>query len=118
LIKLAASGLLVLVALFCAVGFMATFEVPGSIEWRIGYGFVGLACVGAAAWIVFSGSWRHAAMLVLLLVAAFCAWGLIATFEPPGAVAWRIGFGMVGLACVGVALWLWYAARKSKDGSR
>ena len=39
--------------------------------------------------------------LLLLAVAAFCAFGLLASFEPvANALAWRIGYGVVLVASV------------------
>ena len=42
--------------------------------------------------------------LVLLAVAAFCAFGFLATFEPTNNagefLAFRIGYAVVGLGCV------------------
>ena len=45
---------------------------------------------------------------VLLAIIAFCGFGFMATFEPPGFIGWRIIYGVGGLACllgiVGLAL--------------
>ena len=45
------------------------------------------------------------ASLLLLAVAAFCLFGFLATFEPtdrPGQfLAFRIGYGVVGVGCLG-----------------
>lgn len=49
---------------------------------------------------------------VLLAIVAFCAFGFLATFEPPGFVAMRIGYGIVGLACFGGAVWALLAKRR------
>jgi hypothetical protein len=39
--------------------------------------------------------------LALLVVAAFCAFGFLASFEPvDGASAWRIGYGLGLLGCL------------------
>ena len=54
-IKLLASLALLAVAAFCGFGFLATFEPPGSVGWRIGYTVVGLACLAAAAWLLLGG---------------------------------------------------------------
>ena len=44
--------------------------------------------------------------LLLLAIAAFCAFGFMATFEPTAnALAFRIGYTVVGLGClVGIVL--------------
>jgi hypothetical protein len=53
--------------------------------------------------------------LALLPFAAFCAFGFLATFEPPGHVSLRIAYGIIGLAClVGMAWIAW--PRKQRDG--
>ena len=44
--------------------------------------------------------------LVLLAVAAFCGFGFLATFEPPGSVGFRIVYALIGLACLSCAIWL------------
>lgn len=41
----------------------------------------------------------------LLAVAAFCAFGFLATYEPPGFPAARAVYGTVGAACVVAAGW-------------
>ena len=39
--------------------------------------------------------------LTCLALAAFCAFGFLATFEPvDGALAWRVGYGVVGSAAL------------------
>jgi hypothetical protein len=55
--------------------------------------------------------------LLLLSVAAFCAFGFLATFEPttrPGEfLAFRIGYATVGLGCIaGAVLLIVTAMRK------
>lgn len=44
--------------------------------------------------------------LVLLAVAAFCAFGFLATFEPPSHIPLRVAYGCIGLACLAGASWL------------
>ena len=43
--------------------------------------------------------------LLLLAVAAFCGFGFLATFEPTDNVtqfmAFRIGYGLIGIGCLG-----------------
>ncbi|MGQ0552833.1 MAG: hypothetical protein ACT4PU_06390 [Planctomycetota bacterium] len=54
--------------------------------------------------------------LLLLAVAAFCGFGFMATYEPTdgsGFMAWRIGYGVVGVLCLGGAAWLLLARRRS-----
>ncbi len=47
---------------------------------------------------------KQALAFVLLLIAAFCVYGFIASFEPgPYAVYFRIGYPVVGVACAAVA---------------
>jgi hypothetical protein len=49
---------------------------------------------------------RIFAALFLLAIVGFCAFGFLATFEPPGFVALRIGYGIATVFClVGIA-WL------------
>lgn len=46
---------------------------------------------------------RIVVVIVLLAVAAFCVFGFAATFEPMDSgrpLAWRIGYGVVGVACL------------------
>lgn len=39
--------------------------------------------------------------LALMPVAAFCLFGFLASFEnTPGAIYFRLGYGVVGIACV------------------
>lgn len=44
--------------------------------------------------------------ILLLLIAAFCAYGFLASFEPdPRAVQFRVGYAVAGLLClIGVAV--------------
>lgn len=44
------------------------------------------------------------ASLVLLAVAAFCVFGFLATFEPPGSMGWRIGYATLGLLSLAGAI--------------
>ncbi len=47
---------------------------------------------------------RIVLVVILLAVLAFCAFGFMATFEPPGWVGLRIGYAVVGALCLfGVA---------------
>jgi uncharacterized membrane protein YuzA (DUF378 family) len=50
-------------------------------------------------------------VLVALPIIAFCMFGVLATFEPPGSVAWRIAYIIIGLGCVAVATWALTARR-------
>jgi hypothetical protein len=50
---------------------------------------------------------RILGVIVLLAIAGFSAFGFAATFEPIDSgsrLAWRIGYGLVGVACL-VAAW-------------
>ena len=42
---------------------------------------------------------------IALAILAFCIFGVLATFEPPGSVAWRIAYIVIGLCCTAVATW-------------
>jgi uncharacterized membrane protein (DUF485 family) len=50
----------------------------------------------------------------LLALAAFCAYGLLATFEPGDFLAWRIGYSVAIALCFAgiVATWLLTAKKK------
>ena len=55
--------------------------------------------------------------ILLLAVSAFCGFGFLATFEPTDNVtqfmAFRIGYGLIGLACLmGVGFLIAKALRK------
>ena len=52
--------------------------------------------------------------LLLLAIAAFCAFGFMATFEPTAnALAFRIGYAVIGLGClVGVGFLVGNAVRR------
>jgi hypothetical protein len=43
--------------------------------------------------------------LIALAILAFCGFGFLATYEPPGFMAWRIGYGIAGAACLAVLIW-------------
>lgn len=44
---------------------------------------------------------RGLVAILCLAVAAFCAFGLVASFEPgSNALSWRIGYGVVLVACL------------------
>jgi hypothetical protein len=53
------------------------------------------------------------AVVGLLLVMAFCAFGFLATFEPPGSVGLRIGYATVALACLVVIVWILTTVRRT-----
>lgn len=53
--------------------------------------------------------------LVLLGVAAFCIFGFLATFEPPGALGLRIVYGTVCVLAVIGAMWLGSGAVCHRD---
>ena len=44
--------------------------------------------------------------LILLPITLFCAYGVLATFEPPGHVPLRITYGLIGLACLVGVVWI------------
>jgi hypothetical protein len=55
---------------------------------------------------------RIVVSLLLLAVAAFCGFGFLATFEPPGFVGLRVGYA-VGIAIsLGGVAWLCFAKRR------
>ena len=57
--------------------------------------------------------------LLLLAIAAFCAFGFMATFEPTAnALAFRIGYAVVGVGClIGVVLLIVNALRRRNEHS-
>jgi O-antigen ligase len=48
-----------------------------------------------------------------LAALAFCGFGFLATYEPPGFMLWRIGYGIAGAACLGVVTWALTAGKRS-----
>lgn len=48
--RLVAAVVLLVIAAFCAFGFMATFESPDFLVWRIGYATVVVLCLAGIAW--------------------------------------------------------------------
>jgi hypothetical protein len=56
---------------------------------------------------------RGALAMLLLAVAAFCVYGLIAAFEPgPTHIYFRIGYPILGLACLAGAVALLMGGRR------
>jgi hypothetical protein len=51
--------------------------------------------------------------VIALAVLAFCGFGFLATYEPPGFMAWRIGYGIAGAACLGVVTWALISGKPS-----
>lgn len=52
---------------------------------------------------------RPVLLVVLLGIAAFCAFGFAATFEPMEAsqqLVWRSGYGVIGLASIAGMVWI------------
>jgi hypothetical protein len=43
---------------------------------------------------------------VLLGIAAFCAFGFLATFEPPGFIGWRVFYTVAGGLCLLAVGWI------------
>lgn len=66
-------------------------------------------CVGLLA---MRGS-RVAGSIVLLGLAASCGFGFLASFEPPGSIGWKVGYGLVGVCSLIGAIWPWVASRLS-----
>jgi len=61
---------------------------------------------------------RAVVVLVFLAIAAFCAIGFAATFEPMedgSPWAWRVGYGAVGLLCLARALYWLRGGRRRPD---
>jgi hypothetical protein len=56
---------------------------------------------------------RIVIVVVLLAVAAFCAFGFLATFEQTGSIGLRIGYAVLGTLCFCVAAWA--LSRKQQD---
>ena len=38
----------------CIFGFLASFEPPGFVVWRVGYALTGVACLAGIGWTLFS----------------------------------------------------------------
>lgn len=56
---------------------------------------------------------RGGLAMLLLLVAAFCVYGFMAAFEPgPTHIYYRIGYPIVGIACLAGAFALLMAGRR------
>jgi hypothetical protein len=55
--------------------------------------------------------------LLLLAVAAFCVFGFLATFEPTdNALAFRLGYTVIGLGCmIGIGFFIVNAVRKRDE---
>jgi hypothetical protein len=51
---------------------------------------------------------RLALTLVLVAVTAFCCFGFLASFEPPGFFAFRWLYGAVAIACVVAIAAMWF----------
>ena len=56
---------------------------------------------------------RMLTALIALAILAFCGFGYLATYEPSGFLAWRIGYGIAGAACLGVITWALTSAKRS-----
>ena len=63
------------------------------------------------------GHLRVMSAVFLLAVAAFCIFGFLATFEPPGEVAIRIVYIALGTTSVIAAGWLLNPGKASPAGS-
>jgi hypothetical protein len=56
---------------------------------------------------------RGGLAMLLLVVAAFCVYGFIAAFEPgPTHIYYRIGYPILGIACLAGALALLMGSRR------
>jgi len=56
--------------------------------------------------------------LLLLAIAAFCAFGFMASFEPTAnALAFRIGYAVVGVACLVSVVLLIVSAMRRRSGN-
>lgn len=54
--------------------------------------------------------WRIVAGVLLVLIAGFCVFGFLASFEP-GADPWHVfkaAYGVVGIGCLFAAGWLFF----------
>lgn len=54
---------------------------------------------------------RIVGTLVLLGIAAFCGFGFLATFEPPGWITLRAVYGVVGVLSLLGVVWMWLPRR-------
>lgn len=50
--RIAVAIFLLAILLFAGFGFLATFEPPGFLVWRIGYSAVILGCLAGIAWLL------------------------------------------------------------------
>jgi hypothetical protein len=55
---------------------------------------------------------RLALTLSLLVILAFCGFGFLATFEPPGFLFFRLLYASVALGCLLTIVAIWYPDRR------
>lgn len=58
---------------------------------------------------------RIVIILMLLPVIAYCIFGVLATFEPPGSVGWRVAYIVIGMASLAAGSWALVARRGPKN---
>jgi hypothetical protein len=56
---------------------------------------------------------RWLVALICFMIALFCGYGLLASFEPGAGMAWKIGYGFGAICFLALAF---YTARKPADG--
>lgn len=52
--RLVIALLLLFIAGFCGFGFLASFESPEFMGWRIGYTLIGVLCLVGVGWVLFA----------------------------------------------------------------
>ena len=60
---------------------------------------------------------RAVVAFFLLGVAAFCIFGFLATYEPPGFPGWRLIYGAASLTCVAGIGWVLTRRTKIEPGA-
>ena len=58
---------------------------------------------------------RLALTLILVAVTAFCGFGFLASFEPPGFLVFRWLYGAVAIACVVAIVAVWLISPSRRD---
>ncbi len=108
--------ILVLITAFCGFGVLASAEggpigPANPLSWF--YGIVGIACVAAivAVWGV-KATRRLVVTLVLVVIAAFCGFGFMASFFSWDFLRFRWLYAAVVIASVAAIIWVVKATRR------
>jgi len=104
---------LVAIALFCAFGFLASFEPPYWVLYQAGYGIFGSGCLVGAMPLLGRTSARTFGALGFVAIAIFFVLGFVES-SLSSRVAWQLAYATLACGCLTGAIALFLRRCSSK----